>query len=76
MKLSSVKRKLSAKEVIVFDVLSNPGNLEEWIILIREQSGKSHFLVNEDESVIRSKDANEILSLLKYLGVKNVHVSL
>ena len=76
MKLSSVKGKLSAKKAIFFDVRPNPSDLSEWIIWIREQSGKSHLLVNEDESVVGSKDANSILSLLKDLGVKNVNISL
>lgn len=76
MKLSSAKQKLSDKEAIFFDVMPNPSDLSEWIVWIRELSGKIYLLVNEDESVVGSKDANEILSLLKDLGVKSVHVSL
>ncbi len=75
MKLSSVKKKLSTKEAVSFDVMPNPSDLSEWIVWIRKQSGKSYLLVDEGESVIRSKDANKILSLLKDLGAKNVHFS-
>ena len=76
MKLSNAKQKLSAKEAIFFDVMPNPGDLSEWVVWVRERSGKSYLLMNEDESVIESKDANEILSLLKDIGVKSVQVSL
>lgn len=76
MKLSNAKQKLSAKDTVLFDVMPNPNDLSEWIVWIRELSGKSHLLVAEDESIVGSKDANEILSLLKGLGVKSVHVSL
>lgn len=76
MKISGVRKKLSAKQVIFFDVMPNPSDLSEWIVWIREKSGKSYVLVNEDESVVGSKDANKILSLLKDLGVKSVHIAL
>ncbi len=76
MKLSLVKERLSADEVIAFDVMPNPSDLSEWIVWVREPSGGSYLLLNEDESFVGSEDANAILSILKNLGVKNVHVSL
>jgi len=76
MKLSGVKSKLTEKQDLIVDVMRNPSDLSEWVIWIRKQSGKSHLLVTDDESVIRSKDANAILSLLMDVGVKNVHFSL
>lgn len=76
MKLSHLKQKLADKEAIAFEVMANPGELAEWTVWIRESSGKSHLLVNEDEEVFRSKDANEILALLKDLGIRKLQISL
>lgn len=76
MKLSVVKERLSANEIIAFDVMPNPSDLSEWIIWVREASGGSYLLLNEDESFVGSTDANAILSILKNIGVKNVHFSL
>lgn len=73
MKLSSVKARLAEKQDLIVDVMRNPSNLSEWVIWIRKQSGKSHLVVNDDDSIIRSEDANIILSLLKDMGVKSVH---
>lgn len=73
MKLSSVKSKLAEKQDLIIDVMRNPSDLSEWVIWVRKQSGKSHLVVNDNDSVIRSADANTILLLLKNLGVKNVH---
>ncbi len=76
MKLCLIKEKLSANEVITFDVMPNPSDPSEWIIWAREPSGDSYLLLNNNGAFVGSKDANDILSLLKSLGVKNVHVSL
>lgn len=76
MKLSLIKEKLSADEVITFDIMPNPSNLTEWVVWVREPSGESYLLLNNDCSFVGSKDVNTILSLLKSLGVKNAHISL
>lgn len=76
MNLSHVKQHLLDKEAVAFEIMPNPGALSEWVIWIRESSGKSHLLVNDDESIYRSSDANEILALLKGLGAKKLHFSL
>ncbi|WP_341937261.1 hypothetical protein [Marinimicrobium sp. C2-29] len=76
MKLSTVKEKLLADEVIIFDVMPNPSDFSEWIVWAREPSGGSYLLINDDESIVGSKDANRILLVLKDLGVRNVHFSL
>lgn len=76
MKLSSVKKRLLAKEAISFDVMPNPSDLSEWIIWLRERSGESYLLIDEDGSVVGSKDANRILAILKDLGVKSVQIAL
>lgn len=76
MNLSQVKEKLSSNESLIFDLMSNPSELSEWIVWVRESSGGSYLLLNDNESVVGSSDANKILSILKDIGAKNVQVSL
>lgn len=76
MKLSRLKKLLSTKEAVSFDVMTNPGDPTEWVIWVRDSHGKSYLLVNEDESVLVSKDANKILSLLKDFGINSVRFDL
>ncbi len=76
MKLSLLKQKIADQEALTFHVMTNPGEPAEWTVWVHEPSGKSYLLVNDDDEGFRSKDANEILALLKNLGVKKLKVSL
>jgi len=76
MKISEVKDKLSADEPIAIELMRNPAELSEWIIWIREPSGKSFLLMDESEVVITSTDVNQSLVLLRSLGIKQANIVL
>ena len=76
MKVSTVKEKLFADETIAIELMRNPAALSEWVIWIREPSGKSFLLMDESDVVITSTDVNQSLVLLRSLGVKQANVVL
>jgi len=76
MKRSEVKEKLAADEPLAIELMRNPAELSEWIIWIREPSGKSFLLMDESEVVITSTDVNQSLVLLRSLGIKQANIVL
>jgi len=76
MKISDVKEKMLANETIAIEMMRNPAELSEWVIWIRENSGKSFLLMNESEVVITTSDANQALLLLRSMGIKQANIVL
>jgi hypothetical protein len=76
MKISDVKEKIVANETITIEMMRNPAELTEWVIWIRENSGKSFLLMNESDLVITTSDANQALLLLRSIGIKQANIVL
>lgn len=76
MKVSALTEKLLGDETINVEVMRNPVELSEWVVWVRNGSGKSNLLMNEHELVISTPDANQTLLLLRTIGVKQVNVVL
>lgn len=76
MKTSEVKEKILANETMAIEMMRNPGELSEWVIWIRGNDGKSFLLMNEFNVAISTTDANQVLLLLRSLGVKHANIVL
>lgn len=76
MKTSEVREKILANETVVIEIMRNPGELSEWVVWIRENDGKSFLLLNEFDVAIATNDANQVLLLLRTLGVKHATIAL
>lgn len=76
MKISEVKEKVLSDDTIVIEIMRNPAELSEWVIWVRESSGKSFLLMNDVDVVIAMTDANQVLLLLRSLGIKRVNIVL
>jgi hypothetical protein len=76
MKVSEIKEKILSDETIGIEMMRNPAELNEWVIWIRESSGKSFLLMNELDVVITTADANQALLLLRSLGIKRANIVL
>ena len=74
MNLSEVKEKLLAGEELVAEVMRNPADLTEWLIWIRESSGKSFMLASDDGILIKSTDTTPFFIMLKSLGFRQATV--
>lgn len=76
MKISEIKERILTDDTIIIEMMRNPAELSEWVIWIRESSGKSFLLMNEFDVVITTTDANQVLLLLRSLGIKRANIVL
>jgi hypothetical protein len=76
MKISALMEKLLADESVNVELMRNPAELSEWVIWVRDGSGKSNLLVDEHEVIFASADMNQSLSLLRTIGIKQAKVVL
>ncbi|ERI53719.1 hypothetical protein N878_03315 [Pseudomonas sp. EGD-AK9] len=76
MKRADVKRRTA--EGVLFDtqIMANPANTTEWIVLFKKDAGRSFFLVDEAEQVEAFASLDELMPELRGLGIKWVEVQL
>ena len=74
MSIFEVQERLSSGEDLVAEIMRNPEDLTEWLIWIRESSGKSFMLSNNDGSLIRSTDTTQNFYTLKSIGFRQATV--
>lgn len=58
------------------EIMRNPADLEGWIVWVRDEVGKSDLLTDGSDYVLVERDMNELISLLRSLGLKQVGVTL
>lgn len=74
MNITEVKEKLMAGEELIAEVMRNPSELIEWLIWIRDSSGKSFMLSGDDNILIRSTDTTQLFHMLKSFGFRQATV--
>lgn len=76
MKRADVKRRTA--EGVLFDtqIMANPANTTQWIVLFKKEAGRSFFLVDETEQVETFASLDEVIPELRLLGIKRVEVQL
>lgn len=74
MNISKVKQRMMAGEELIAEIMRNPAELTEWLIWIRESSGKSFMLSSDDDVLIRSTDTTQFFHMLKSFGFRQATV--
>jgi hypothetical protein len=74
MNITEVKERLMSGEELIAEVMRNPAELTEWLIWIREPSGKSFMLSSDDDIPIRSADTTQFFYMLKSFGFRQATV--
>ena len=74
MKIYEAKEKILSGVQLIVEIMHNPAELSEWILWIREPSGKSFLLSHGDGNVIKSSDATQLFHILKEIGFKQTTV--
>lgn len=76
MKRSEIRAKHAAGVLFDTDVIANPANTREWIVLFKKGAGTSYFLVDEQEQVESFADLNGLIEELRELGIKRAQIYL
>lgn len=74
MNIHEAKEKILSGVQLIVEVMHNPAELSEWILWIREPSGKSFLLSHGDGNIIKSSDASQLCRILKEIGFKQATV--
>ena len=58
------------------EIMRNPANLETWVVWVRDELVKSYLLMNEFDCVVTCEDVDELITLLRTVGVKRAAIIL
>lgn len=76
MKRADVIQRLAAGVIFEAQVITNPANTREWILLLSKEAGRSYFLVDDAEQVESFASLDGLIAELRQLGIKRVEVQL
>ena len=74
MKISQAKKALLDNLFDFVEIRNNPGNMNEYIVLLHCHDGKSFMLAYEDDSVITSSELGHMVLMLKEVGFKKARI--
>lgn len=74
MKISQAKKALQENLFDFVEIRNNPGNLNEYIVLLHCYDGKSFMLAYEDNSVLTSPELEHMILMLKEVGFKKARI--
>ena len=76
MTRDDVRQRLADGAVFDTQVIANPANPREWILMFRKEGGRSFFLVDAAEQVESFVSLDALILELRGLGIKRVEVQL
>jgi len=74
MKVNEAKEKIVSGVQLCIEIMRNPAELSEWVLWIREPSGKSFLLSDDEGNVIESSDVTQLCHFLKDIGFRQATV--
>ncbi len=74
MKRAEIKNRHADGVTFDTQIVPNPANTKEWIVLFKKDEGLSFFLVDEHEQVESFSCLDEVVQVLRELGIKNAEV--
>jgi hypothetical protein len=76
MKRETVKVRIT--EGVVFDtqIMANPANTREWIVMFKKDAGRSFFLVDEQDEIDSFSDLDSLVDELRNLGIRLTEIHL
>lgn len=76
MKREKVKARID--EGVVFDtqIMANPANTREWIVMFKKDAGRSFFLIDDQEEIDSFSDLDSLVNELRKLGIRRTEIHL
>ena len=74
MKLSEAKKALKQNFFDFVEIRKNPATINEYIVLLYGNDGKSFMLAYENDSVLSSPELEHLILMLKEIGFKKARI--
>ncbi|KRP70568.1 hypothetical protein YA0871_15520 [Pseudomonas paralactis] len=76
MKREHVKARHAEGQISATHVIQNPADLGEWIVFFKKSGGRSYFLVDDQDEVESFARLDDLIEILRGLGIKFAEVHL
>lgn len=76
MKRDNVKVKIAEGAVFETQIMANPANTREWIVMFKKDAGRSFFLVDEQDEIDSFSDLDSLVDELRKLGIRHTEIHL
>ncbi|VXC93989.1 conserved hypothetical protein [Pseudomonas sp. 8Z] len=76
MKREDVKHRTAQGVLFDTQIMVNPANTAEWIVMFKKGAGRSFFLVDDADQVEAFSSLDDLLPELRALGIKRIEVQL
>lgn len=76
MKICQAAQLFKAGMLDEVQIRKNPGDVNQWFVMIRKLNGKSLMLADERDQPIVEDDLTRLMDMLKSIGCKEVRVFL
>ncbi|MNG25787.1 hypothetical protein D3C84_1106910 [compost metagenome] len=72
------KVKVRIDEGVFFDtqIMANPANTREWIVMFKKDAGRSFFLIDEQDEIDSFPDLDSLVNELRKLGIRRTEIHL
>ena len=72
------KVKVRIDEGVVFDtqIMANPANTREWIVMFKKDAGRSFFLIDDQDEIDSFTDLDSLINELRKLGFRRTEIHL
>lgn len=76
MKRELVKKRHAEGQISATHIIQNPAVVGEWIVFFKKSEGRSFFLVDDSDEIESFSQLNELVSIVRGLGIKFAEIHL
>ena len=70
MRLEEAKKSYNKSILAAVDIVPNSAKKGDWVLLMKERDGKSHFLIGDNEEVLSFQSMDDAVHALKSIGFR------
>ena len=74
MKITKARVKFQANYFGFAEIRKNPGNISEYIAMLYSRDGKSYMLCHENDTVLSSRELEQLVLMLKEVGFRKAKI--
>ncbi|UZE96277.1 hypothetical protein [Alkalimarinus alittae] len=70
MRLEEAKKSNNESILVAADIVPNSAKKGDWVLLMKERDGKSHFLVTDNDEIQSFKSIDDAVKALQHIGYR------